>query len=134
MSQLKLLYQYPQSQMTDHPFQAILVCQQNAQNPDFIKDVESMGAHVWKIMEKQIEVRQLKVANDLKAFLILGLMPNPGTLGLYMNCIAQISKERDGQEVDLLAFNMKFSEGYPSPETLELAWDEAKAFAAAQAN
>lgn len=134
MSQLKLLYQHPQSQMTDHQFQAILVCQQNAQNPDFIKDVESMGAHVWKIMEKQIEALQLKVANDLKAFLILGLMPNPGILGLYMNCIAQISKERDGQEVDLLAFNMKFSEGYPSPETLELAWDEAKAFAAAQAN
>lgn len=127
MSELKPLYQYPQSQMTDLQRNALMVCSMNATKPGFMKDVEEFGIHIWKMMEAQIKARDIKVADELKAFIILGLTPNPATLGLYLNCVTQIYKDVGEREVTILDFNMRFSEGYPSEATLTQAWEDAKA-------
>lgn len=132
MSELKLLYNYPQSPMTKLQQDALFACAMNASNPKFMEDVEKFGIHIWKMMIAQIQARDIKVADELKAFLILGLTPNPATLGLYLNCVAQIYKDVGEREVTLLDFNARFSEGYPNDITLTQAWDDAKAYSRQQ--
>ena len=131
---MKLLFEYPQSPMTDIQSQLLIICStaKAEQQALMVEDIKKAADFIWRLIESHENVYGMKIDNMLKVFICAGLMPNPGELGLITKAISIIKERRGVDVVTILDFVMYFSDGFPSPETMQLAYQEAKDAARAQ--
>lgn len=131
---MKLLFEYPQSPMTDIQSQLLIICStaKAEQQALMVEDIKKAADFIWRLIESHENVYGMKIDNMLKVFICAGLMPNPGELGLVTKAISIIKERRGVDVVTILDFVMYFSDGFPSPETMQLAYQEAKDAARAQ--
>lgn len=131
---MKLLFEYPQSPMTDIQSQLLIICStaKEEQQAAMVEDIKKAADFIWRLIESHENVYGMKIDNMLKVFICAGLMPNPGELGLITKAISIIKERRGVDVVTILDFVMYFSDGFPSPETMQLAYQEAKDAARAQ--
>lgn len=131
---MKLLFEYPQSPMTDIQSRLLIICStaKEEQQAAMVEDIKKAADFTWRLMESHENVYGMKIDNMLKVFICAGLMPNPGELGLVTKAISIIKERRGVDVVTILDFVMYFSDGFPSPETMQLAYQEAKDAARAQ--
>lgn len=131
---MKLLFEYPQSPMTDIQSQLLIICStaKEEQQAAMVEDIKKAADFIWRLIESHENVYCMKIDNMLKVFICAGLMPNPGELGLVTKAISIIKERRGVDVVTILDFVMYFSDGFPSPETMQLAYQEAKDAARAQ--
>lgn len=131
---MKLLFEYPQSPMTDIQSQLLIICStaKEEQQAAMVEDIKKAADFIWRLIESHENVYGMKIDNMLKVFICAGLMPNPGELGLVTKAISIIKERRGVDVVTILDFVMYFSDGFPSPETMQLAYQEAKDAARAQ--
>lgn len=131
---MKLLFEYPQSPMTDIQSQLLIICSmaKAEQQALMVEDIKKAADFIWRLIESHENVYGMKIDNMLKVFICAGMMPNPGELGLVTKAISIIKERRGVDVVTILDFVMYFSDGFPSPETMQLAYQEAKDAARAQ--
>lgn len=125
---MKLLFEYPQTPMTEIQRNLLIICStaKEDQQAVMVEDIKQAADFIWRLLESHERAYDMKIDNMLKVFICAGLMPNPGELGLITKAISVIKERRDVAVVTILDFVMYFSEGFPSPETLQLAYQEAK--------
>lgn len=131
---MKLLFEYPQSPMTELQSQLLIICSmaKSEQQALMVEDIKKAADFLWRLIESHENVYGMKIDSMLKVFICAGLMPNPGELGLITKAISVIKERRDVDVVTILDFVMYFSDGFPSPETMQLAYQEAKDAARAE--
>lgn len=125
---MKPLYEYPQASMTEHQQKMIIMLSR----PDVVQrmaaDIHTVAPRLWNVLNGACKMHNINVSDEVKLFIILGMMPpSPGAVMLYVHALFHIKKRRGIKHpISMLDFCTLFDRGFPSEITLEQAWDDQK--------